>query len=131
MLPVSLNPYALYMKAAVIGLVLISLIGMGLYIKYQSGTIETLETKLSTSENNVKMLNAQIVGQNQSIAASNAKYEEVQQQLNAANSLNKTLANKFGELKDDLKNKPIPRTCEEANQEMIQHGKDLGKLWKR
>lgn len=107
------------------------IVAMGLYIKYQGAKIETLSTKLETSELNNKRLNMTILSQNASIIASNKQHEEVQKQLIEANGLNKALVKEFKVIKDEIKKKPVPATCDAARQEMIQTGKVIGESWKK
>lgn len=120
-----------WFKVGVAIAVVVAFLGMGLYIKYQGAKIETLSTKLETSEINNKRLNMTILSQNASIIASNKQHEEVQKQLNEANGLNKALVKEFKVIKDEIKKKPVPATCEAARQEMIQTGKVIGESWKK
>lgn len=110
-------------------LVIIAL--MGFYIKHQTNTIAELKSSYQISEQNNKTLNETIIKQNESIAISNAKYEEVQKQLDKANTLNKNLAKGFKNLRDDINNKPIAQTCDEAVSEMVSVGKKVGAKWKK
>lgn len=126
-IPVGIN----WFKVGAAAFVLVAFLGMGLYIKYQGAKIETLTVKLETSEINNKQLNNTILAQNASIVESNKKYEEVQTQLTEANTLNKALVKEFKVIKDEIKKKPVPATCEASLQEMIETGKKIGKSWKR
>lgn len=126
-----IEPYLATIKLIVVGITVAAFVGMGAYIKYQSGEIDNLSTKLELSERTVTTLNDSIIDQNASIQQSNAKYEEVQKQLNEANKQNKKLIDSFKTLKDGLGNKPVPQTCEEAKIEMLETGKELVKKWKK
>lgn len=126
-----LEPYLATIKMVLVGIVVATFVSMGAYIKYQSGEIDNLSTKLELSERTVTTLNESIVDQNTSIQQSNAKYEEVQKQLDEANKQNKKLIDSFKTLKDGLGNKPVPQTCEAARIEMLETGKELVKKWKR
>lgn len=122
-----LSAYSLYIK---IGLAILVVL-MGMYIKMLSSQISELETKLQTSEETNKTLNSTIESQNKSIIESNAKFETVQKQLTEANGLNKALTREFKGIKEDIKNRPIPKTCDEAVVEMVDTGRKVGKKWKK
>ena len=111
--------------------ILVSFLGMGLFIKHLETKVETLTTNLKTSEDNNKTLNDTIISQNTSILVANAKYEEVQKQITEANNLNKALTKEFKVIKTSLKDKPIPKTCEEATKEMVETGKKIGAKWQK
>ena len=120
-----------WFKIVGIGLILIILSSTILYIQLQKSKIESLQSQLKSSETVNAILNDTIRQQNESINISNAKYEEVQKQLNASAKFNDTIRQEFKSLRKDLNKKPVPATCEEANQEMINTGKVLSEKWKK
>lgn len=120
-----------WFKIAGVGLILIALSGVSLYIQGQNSKIESLQSQLNASEAVNIILNETIRQQNESINIANAKYEEVQRQLNASAKFNDTIRQEFKTLRKELNKKPIPVTCEEVNQEMINTGKVLSEKWKK
>ena len=119
-----------WIKIGAAALLVITISGMSIYIKMQSAKIETLDVKLKSSEAVNKKLNQTIIAQNESIAVSNAKYEEVQKLLDKAAGMNAAIRKEFDNVKKEINKKPIPQTCEEANAELINTGKVLGEKWK-
>lgn len=120
-----------WFKLAGVGLILIVLSGTFLYIQLQKSKIESLQSQLKSSETVNAILNDTIRQQNESINISNAKYEEVQKQLNASAKFNDTIRQEFKSLRKEINKNPVPATCEEANQEMINTGKVLSEKWKK
>lgn len=120
-----------WFKLAGVGLILIALSGTYLYIQLQKSKIESLQSQLKSSETVNAILNEFIRQQNESINISNAKYEEVQKQLNASAKFNDTIRQEFKSLRKEINKNPVPTTCEEANQEMINTGKVLSEKWKK
>ena len=120
-----------WIKIGAAALLVITISGMSIYIKMQSAKIETLDVKLKSSEAVNKKLNQTIIAQNESIAVSNAKYEEVQKLLDKASGMNAAIRKEFDNVKKEINKKPIPQTCEEANKELINTGKVLGEKWKK
>lgn len=120
-----------WFKIAGVGIILIVLSGISLYIQGQNSKIESLQSQLNASEAVNIILNETIRQQNESINIANAKYEEVQRQLNASAKFNDTIRQEFKTLRKELNKKPIPVTCEEVNQEMINTGKVLSEKWKK
>jgi len=119
-----------WIKIGLAVLLFVTISGMSIYIKMQSAKIETLDVKLKSSEAVNKKLNQTIITQNESIAVSNAKYEEVQKLLDKAAGMNAAIRKEFDNVKKEINKKPIPQTCEEANAELINTGKVLGEKWK-
>jgi len=120
-----------WIKIGAAALLVITISGMSIYIKMQSAKIETLDIKLKSSEAVNKKLNQTIIAQNESIAVSNAKYEEVQKLLDKASGMNAAIRKEFAGIKNEINKKPVPQTCEAANQELINTGKVLGEKWKK
>jgi len=120
-----------WIKIGAAALIVAMISGMSIYIKIQASKIETLDAKLKSSEVVNKTLNQTIISQNESIAISNAKYEEVQKQLDKASGMNVVIRKEFDKIKKEINKKPIPQTCEEANKELIETGKVLGEKWKK
>jgi septation ring formation regulator EzrA len=120
-----------WIKIAFIAFFALSFIGMGWMIKYQNNKINDLTVSLKSEKQKTKELNETIDKQNKSIIESNAKYEEVQKQLDKSMEINKDIRSEFRKFKGLLNKKPIPQTCEAANTEMIEVGKQLGEKWKK
>lgn len=120
-----------WFKLGIIITLVIAFIGMGIGIKWQHNKINNLTVELSTEKKLTQELSGTIEKQNKSIIESNAKYEEVQKQLDKSMGINKEIRTEFRKFKNLLNKKPLPQTCEEANAEMVEVGKQLGKKWKR
>lgn len=120
-----------WIKLGIIIALAVAFIGMGIAIKWQHGKINNLTVELSTEKKLTQELSRTLEKQNKSIIESNAKYEEVQKQLDKSMGINKEIRTEFRRFKTLLNKKPIPQTCEEANLEMIEVGKQLGDKWQR
>jgi chromosome segregation ATPase len=124
-------PVTFWIKFIAIALVVASVVGMGWTIKHQYNKIQELDVQVRLEKEKSKELLGELENQNKSIIESNAKYEEVQKQLDKANSINKEIRTEFRRFRDVLNRKPVPATCEEAKTEMLEVGKELGKKWQR
>lgn len=120
-----------WIKIIGIGLLIALFLGMGIAIKSQYNKIKDLDTQVTLKTKENISLHKLIEKQNTSIIESNAKYQEIQKQLDKANEINREVRVEFRKFRDILNRKPVPTTCEEARSEMIEVGKELGEKWKK
>jgi hypothetical protein len=119
------------LQGYIMGGMAITIIALGFAVSYEKAQYEAADAKLTLSQSVLKTANDSIIRQNTQLEAAEKSHNQVQKQLDVANGLNIALKGEFSKIRGDLNNRPIPKDCPTAIQELQEQSKILVKKWKK
>lgn len=125
MIPLAAVPPKVWVGLAIA----VAFLSMGAAIKVQGNQIKELERQQAIWEDANKKLADKLETQNDELRKADAKHKEVQSELDKVSGKNAAIAAAYNKIYVDLKNRPLPITCEDSLKDLREFSSDVVKKW--